>query len=83
VDIPEYYHTPVRSSSRRVLCPVCKKPVYSLSGIHPQCAMSHPEPPEEGRRGLEPTAEIPSMERDDRNPADLAGEGCVEGPPEG
>ena len=32
----KHYHIPVPS---RPLCPVCKKAVYSRSGIHPQCAM--------------------------------------------
>ena len=32
----KHYHFPLPS---RPLCPVCKKAVYSRSGIHPQCAM--------------------------------------------
>jgi hypothetical protein len=38
----KHYHTPV---SGRILCPVCKKGVYSRAGIHPQCAMSLADPP--------------------------------------
>jgi hypothetical protein len=40
------YHLPVSS---RPICPVCKKAAYSRGGIHPQCAMIRPEPPEPPR----------------------------------
>ena len=33
-----HYHTPI-TDSRRKRCPICDKPVYSLAGIHPQCAI--------------------------------------------
>ncbi len=32
------YHTPITDSQRK-RCPICDKPVYSLGGIHPQCAI--------------------------------------------
>jgi hypothetical protein len=35
-------HLPV-PNTKRALCPVCKKAVYSRSGIHPQCAVSQAE----------------------------------------
>jgi hypothetical protein len=37
----KHYHAPLPS---RPLCPVCKKPVYSRGGIHPQCAMIQSDP---------------------------------------
>jgi hypothetical protein len=33
-----HYHTPITDSQRK-RCPICEKPVYSLAGIHPQCAI--------------------------------------------
>jgi hypothetical protein len=39
---PRHDPTPV---ARRTRCPVCKKAVYSLAGIHPQCAMAQATPP--------------------------------------
>jgi len=33
-----HYHTPITDSQRK-RCPICDKPVYSLAGIHPQCAI--------------------------------------------
>jgi len=47
--------------AHRVPCPVCRKAVYSLAGIHPQCAMSQIEPPKpEGmkRAGPDPIDRI-------------------------
>jgi hypothetical protein len=37
-----HYHTPITDSQRR-RCPICDKPVYSLAGIHPQCAIKQNE----------------------------------------
>ena len=34
-----YYHTPPKPVSTRACCPVCNQAVYSLAGIHPQCAV--------------------------------------------
>ena len=34
-----YYHTPPKPVSTRACCPVCHRAVYSLAGIHPQCAI--------------------------------------------
>ena len=36
----KHWHTPI---STRPVCPVCKKAVYSRSGIHPQCAVREAE----------------------------------------
>ena len=33
-----HYHTPITDFQRK-RCPICDKPVYSLAGIHPQCAI--------------------------------------------
>ena len=35
---PKYRHAPIIDSDRK-RCPVCHLPVYSLGGIHPQCAV--------------------------------------------
>ncbi len=34
---PNYRHTPIFDPERK-RCPVCHHSVYSLAGIHPQCA---------------------------------------------
>lgn len=43
---PRYYHrhTPLLDPRRR-RCPVCHHAVYSLAGIHPQCAERQADPP--------------------------------------
>jgi len=35
---PKYRHTPIFDADRK-RCPVCHQAVYSLAGIHPQCAI--------------------------------------------
>ena len=35
--------TPHLPASTRARCPVCRQPVYSRSGIHPQCAVRRAE----------------------------------------
>ena len=35
---PKYRHTPLFDADRK-RCPVCRRAVYSLSGVHPQCAI--------------------------------------------
>jgi hypothetical protein len=45
---PKHFPIP---TSKRALCPVCKKAVYSISGIHPQCAMSQAESKKPGEPG--------------------------------
>jgi hypothetical protein len=37
-----HYHTPITDPQRK-RCPICDKPVYSLAGIHPQCAIKQNE----------------------------------------
>jgi hypothetical protein len=39
-----HHHEPPPDPQRRH-CPVCQHPVYSLGGIHPQCAERQAEPP--------------------------------------
>jgi hypothetical protein len=39
-----HHHTPPPDPNRR-LCPVCHHAVYSLAGIHPQCAEHQADPP--------------------------------------
>jgi len=36
---PKYRHTPIFDPDRK-RCPVCRQSVYSLAGIHPQCAIN-------------------------------------------
>ena len=36
--VPTYRHTPIFDPERK-RCPVCDHSVYSLAGIHPQCAI--------------------------------------------
>jgi hypothetical protein len=42
---PKHYHTPITANPPRKRCPVCHQTVYSLAGIHPQCAMLQADPP--------------------------------------
>jgi hypothetical protein len=49
----KHFHTPV---SGRIVCPVCKKAVYSHAGIHPQCAMTLADPPR-AKRGSVPVVQ--------------------------
>jgi hypothetical protein len=62
VELPRHYHTPLPPIPRRALCPVCKNAVYSPAGIHPQCAMSLPDSPGEGRDGREHGGRMPGGE---------------------
>ena len=39
---PRYRHTPTFGTKRK-RCSICGQPVYSLAGIHPQCAIKLPE----------------------------------------
>jgi hypothetical protein len=39
-----YRHTPIFDPERK-RCPVCNHSVYSLAGIHPQCAKRLNDPP--------------------------------------
>jgi hypothetical protein len=41
---PRYDHTPLVDPQRK-RCPVCHHTVYSLAGIHPQCAERQADPP--------------------------------------
>ena len=52
---PRYRHTPIFDSQRK-RCPICNQPVYSLAGIHPQCAIKLDEGPQ-SRSDKEPAAE--------------------------
>jgi len=53
---PKHSHTPV---STRARCPVCREPVYSRAGIHPQCAVRQADPPRP--KGGTPKAAVPSQ----------------------
>ena len=46
---PRYRHTPIFDTNRK-RCSICDQPVYSLAGIHPQCAIKLPEPQQYGTR---------------------------------
>jgi hypothetical protein len=41
---PRYRHAPILDTGRK-RCPVCHHAVYSLAGIHPQCAVRLAELP--------------------------------------
>jgi len=41
---PRYRHSPIFDTGRK-RCPVCDQAVYSLAGIHPQCAIKLAEGP--------------------------------------
>ena len=51
-----HYHTPITDSQRK-RCPICDKPVYSLAGIHPQCAIKQNDgvPPSLKRPLIQPS----------------------------
>jgi hypothetical protein len=58
---PKHFHTP---PSTRAVCPVCRAPVYSRAGIHPQCAVRQADPPkpkEKPKPAGEPTAVEPAV----------------------
>jgi hypothetical protein len=57
---PKHIHTPL---STRARCPVCREPVYSLAGVHPQCAVHQSDPPK-GKRGQVVDDESASTEVD-------------------
>ncbi len=42
---PKHHHDPSSMAAPRVRCPVCREPVYSRAGIHPQCAVRQDDPP--------------------------------------
>ena len=47
---PGYRHAPIFDTGRK-RCPVCNQSVYSLAGIHPQCAIKLAEgPPIKGKK---------------------------------
>jgi hypothetical protein len=52
-----YYHSPPKPVSTRARCPVCQQAVYSLAGIHPQCAERQADPPKP--KGKAKGVEIP------------------------
>jgi len=46
---PKYRHSPILDTSRK-RCAVCNHAVYSLAGIHPQCAVRLTDPPQMGKK---------------------------------
>jgi hypothetical protein len=58
--IPRYRHAPIVDSSRR-RCAVCNHAVYSLAGIHPQCAVKLSDPRQASKKpsGQPAEAELP------------------------
>jgi hypothetical protein len=53
----KHWHIPIPT---RPVCPVCKKAVYSRSGIHPQCAVSQAEQIRPGKPGPSDAVGSPS-----------------------
>jgi hypothetical protein len=70
---PKYYHKPNVSLPGRVRCPICKEAVYSPAGIHPQCAMLHPDAPGEGWGVFDQFVPDPRAMSEDQTPADRDG----------
>ena len=52
---PRYRHTPIFDTNRK-RCSICNQPVYSLAGIHPQCAIKLPEGSQRYRDGDQATS---------------------------
>jgi hypothetical protein len=48
---PNYRHAPIFDPERK-RCPVCHHSVYSLAGIHPQCAKRLDDPPIAKNKGV-------------------------------
>ena len=48
---PNYRHAPIFDPERK-RCPVCHHSVYSLAGIHPQCAKRLDDPPKAKNKGV-------------------------------
>jgi hypothetical protein len=48
---PNYRHAPIFDPERK-RCPVCHHSVYSLAGIHPQCAKRLDDPPKAQNKGV-------------------------------
>jgi len=46
---PNYRHTPIFDAERK-RCPVCRRAVYSMAGVHPQCAIKRAIAQESGRK---------------------------------
>jgi hypothetical protein len=49
---PKYRHAPILSPLRK-RCPVCNYAVYSLAGVHPQCAVRLQEPQQPAKNNPE------------------------------
>jgi hypothetical protein len=63
---PTYRHAPIVDPDQK-RCPVCHHSVYSLAGIHPQCAiklLDGPPKPKKKAKGdkVAVTAEVVSLE---------------------
>jgi hypothetical protein len=68
---PKYRRTPIFDPERK-RCPICHHAVYSLAGIHPQCAKRLNDPPEPKRKSkavrVAVTAyDAPFVEQSDHN----------------
>jgi hypothetical protein len=67
---PKHYHKPNVTLPHRARCPICKQAVYSPAGIHPQCAMAHPEVPVGGWGAFDQMVRMAGVMSEDRAPAD-------------
>jgi hypothetical protein len=67
---PKSYHKPHVLLPLRARCPVCKEAVYSPAGIHPQCAMAHPDVPVGGWGVFDQMLRMPGVTSEGRAPAD-------------
>jgi len=61
---PSYRHAPIVDPNRK-RCPVCNQSVYSLAGIHPQCAERQADPPKpKGKaKGSSSQADTPARDK--------------------
>ncbi len=58
---PKYRHAPIVDLQRK-RCPVCNQGVYSLAGIHPQCAIKIAEGPTVGSKKQAASRVVPNSE---------------------
>ena len=68
---PRYRHAPIIDPHRK-RCPVCNQSVYSLAGIHPQCAVRLADPPKLRGKAKGPSSPVDAVAREDAKPVALA-----------
>ena len=61
---PSYRHAPIVDPNRK-RCPVCNESVYSLAGIHPQCAVRQADPPKPKGKAKDTPTPVDTTARDE------------------